>query len=563
MILPGRSVSPGVVAGRARVLDPRGWLVSARAIEKSGPPATEVERLLAARARASVQLEQVEHELAHQGRKDEAAIFAAHRAMMCDPLLLEQIEERIAGGASAEAAVAGAIGELHRKFDASELPSLRDKSPDLIDIGRRLVRCLDPRIESRAPKGEAVVLVTTSLTPSDLISFGQEGRLAALVESCGDRSHAAILARSMGIPVLAGIEGIAGRIRDGAQVLVDAAAGFSIVDPEPHERAQFDRSLRAADHRSGPVHLGQPVTRDGVEIRLALNISSPEEARLVPQLGAAGVGLFRTEFMYMGRMDWPSEEDCLAAFSRTAQAVGDLDLQIRLADFGADKRPAYADFPAGRNPSLGARGIRLLLQRDDILAPQVRALARLAARRPLTVLLPMLDGIDSLGRIRERMAAACKTKSDRLPFALGAMIEVPAAALAIERIAAEVETVAIGLNDLTQYVMAADREDEAVELYHDALQPAILKLVHQVVVACRGYGIPVGVCGELAGDPALTAALLAIGVRSFSVSQLDYEGAHARIVELSVLALEQQRNELLAAGSGSRVREITAAMGRS
>ena len=236
--------------------------------------------------------------------------------------------------------------------------------------------------------------------------------------------------------------------------------------------------------------------------------------------------------------------------------MGDGELHVRLADFGADKRPEYADFPMSRNPSLGVRGVRLLLERTDILGPQVRALAAFAKRRPVSVLVPMLDTVDTLQRLRSKIAQLCSVRDEALPFQLAAMIEVPAAALSIEEILSGVELAAIGLNDLTQYLMAADREDEAVQQYHDGLQPVVLRLVRSVVVAGEAAAKPISVCGELAGNPALTAALLALGIRRFSVSRPDY-GLVADLIErLTISKLDARREDLLRAATGSEVRQI-------
>jgi phosphoenolpyruvate-protein phosphotransferase len=558
MILQGRSVSPGAFEGRAHVLGARAWIEAASAVPATRRPEGEIERLRAARARACAQLERVKHQLSNHARKEDAEIFAAHLSMMGDPALLDRIESAILkDGLSAEAAVARATTALHAEFESSAMAMVQDKAADVLDIGHRLLRCLDPRVESRAVHGQPSVLIAATLTPSELVRFAHRGACAALTETCGDRSHAAILARSLGVPLLTGITRVVGRVEEGALVLIDADRGIALVDPPAEEQAEAERIRKTvARIESQPAAPRQPTTIDGVGVHLALNISGPKEAELVPRLGAVGVGLFRTEFLYMDRRSWPDEAECLAAYEETAAAVGDGDLHIRLADFGADKRPEYADFPMGRNPSLGVRGVRLLLQRDDILGPQVRALARLAERRPVTLLVPMLDSVDTLRRLRTRLEELCRKRYDTFPFQIGAMIEVPAAALSIDEILEEADLASIGLNDLTQYLMAADREDEAVQRYHDALQPAVLRLVRQVVAAGEVRDKPVSVCGELAGDPALTAALLALGVRRFSVSRPDYERVADLIERLSVSELEARREDLLRARTSSEVRRI-------
>ncbi len=562
MILHGRGLSPGFFEGRAHVLDAAAWIAAARQVTSQRGPEREMERLRAAQARACAQLEHVQAQLSHQGRKEDAEIFAAHVLMMRDPALLQRIERGIAASElSAEAAVAQATAAFHAEFEASPLPMARDKAADVLDIGHRLLRCLNPRVESQALHGEPTVLVAPMLTPSELVRFAHQGPCAALTESCGPKSHTAILARSLDIPLLTGIVSPAEKVAEGEIVLIDAGNGLAVVGPGDEE-LDLAAGIRGAlaSARSEQPRPRQPVTRDGVAIRLALNISDPSQAGLVPRFGASGVGLFRTEFLYIDRKSWPSEEESYAAYEQVAEGIGDGEFHIRLADFGADKCPDYADFPMGRNPSLGVRGVRLLLQRDDILGPQVRAISRLAQRRPLVLLVPMLDSLDTLRRLTRKIEELCGVHREAFPFQLGAMIEVPAAALAVAEILEDVDLVSIGLNDLTQYLLAADREDDSVQHYHDALQPAVLRLISQVVATAAEQGKPVSVCGELAGDPVLTAVLLTLGVRRFSVSRADY----VRVVELmervSIADLEEYRDQVLRARTGGEVRQLLSAL---
>ena len=230
-----------------------------------------------------------------------------------------------------------------------------------------------------------------------------------------------------------------------------------------------------------------------------------------------------------------------------------------MADFGAEKCPPYAEIPVNKNPSLGIRGVRLLLERDDILRPQVRAIARIAEQRPVTVLVPMIDTLDTLQQIRGKLVAACDLPSGQpLPFRLATMIEVPAAALMIDELIDHVDAVSVGLNDLTQYLLAADRDDELCERYHDALQPAVLRLLRRVVVAADAAGKPVTLCGELAGDASLTGVLLALGVRRFSVSRSHVPLVATTLRQADVAMLAPFADELLAQRRGQDVRAVIA-----
>jgi phosphotransferase system enzyme I (PtsI) len=556
MILRGKCVSAGIAEGRIHVVDVGSWLAQALARESISQPDAEIARFEAARSRAARELSRVRALVAQRGRAHDADIFAAQATMLSDPKLIGRIEEEIRQNLqAAEAAVARAAIEFHNALKASDAPSVRDKAADVMDVGQRLVYCLDETAAAESPKAD--VIVATSVVPSQLVRYAHHGVVAIVTETCGAKSHTAILARGLGIPMITGIEGAAGRIRDGAPVVIDAGAGVLIVDPGSAEEDAVS-AIRAA--RGAPLQTGlkavPKATRDGVPVSILLNISDPIEAENAAAAGLAGVGLFRTEFLYMDRTSWPSENESFDAYER----VGELN--IRLADFGAEKSPAYADIPVNRNPSLGVRGVRLLLSRPDILEPQVRALARLARSRPVTVLLPMIDTLDTLLRIQNELDRICGVaEGTARPFRLGTMIEVPSAALLIDEVIDRVDSVAVGLNDLTQYLLAADRDDEFVESYHDALQPVVLRLVHRVVETAVKRGKPVTMCGELAGDPLLIPLMLALGVRRISVSRSHVNRLAAAVGGLSMAEVAPLGRAVLACSTGTEVRQVLKAHG--
>ncbi len=543
MILNGKGLSQGVGRGLTQVIDTRAMIAAALAVPAANPPNVEIERLRAAIARATVELDRVQRHLSGRVNAAEAAIFASHTALLRDPQFSGRIERVIqAGYLSAEAGVAEVVTELHASFMAQPVALLHDKAADVLDIGRRVVHCLRSSLrENEVIADGGRVIVAASLTPSQLVRFARQGIVGVVVDSCGPKSHTAILARSLGIPLVAGVHDPCVQIADNVEAIVDASGNRVFVDLTAAERDQAptvespDVATEEDDFRPEPA-----VTPDGVTVRLMLNISDPSEAWQVQTLGTDGVGLFRTEFYYMTCAGWPTEEESYEVYREVGEAVGDAELHIRLVDFGADKCPPYSEIPINRNPSLGLRGIRLLLQRDDILQPQVRALARLGRERPLTVLVPMLDSLDTLNETTDRLCriVGCAERS-LLPFRLGAMIEVPAAALMIRDLLPHVDSISVGLNDLTQYLLAADRDDEYVERYHDAMQPAVLRLLADVVTAARDAGKPVTICGELAGDPRLTGLLLSLGLRRLSVSQSSYKAVLHAIRHISVRGVRE------------------------
>lgn len=560
MILKGKMISPGVVRGITHVIDARVILGTALNVPAGGPPQQEIERLHAAIGRACVELDRVQRQLAGRVQSSDVAIFESHAGLLRDSKFISRIEGEIhEQGRSAEGAVATVARGLHSAFRADPTPLVQDKAADILDIGRRLVRCL-----STAPQGdfevqESAVIVALSLTPSELVRFAHQGVAAVITETCGMKSHTAILARGLAIPLLTGIQDPYEVISDQTEIIVDASNGHAILAPDDDDRAAY-AALWAEQAQGTAIAPREPaVTLDDVRIQVLLNISDSLEAEAVPDIGADGVGLFRTEFLYMDRQWWPTSDDSYQIYRRVANSIGDTELNIRLVDFGAEKCPPYSDIPINRNPSLGLRGIRLLMQREDILKPQVQAVARLAKERPLTLLLPMLDTMDTLTAITEKLCrlVGCQSRQE-LPFKLGTMIEVPAAAYMVDEIINGVDSVSVGLNDLTQYMLAADRDDESVEIYHDALQPAVLRLVKKIVEAAQCQQKPVTICGELAGDPRLTGVLLGMGIRRLSVSRSSYAGAVSLVRALNMQSLTCMADEVLKLTTAAAVRRYIA-----
>jgi phosphoenolpyruvate-protein phosphotransferase len=563
MILTGKSISPGLARGVTHVIDARGILESAQKILSEGSQSAEIERLHAAIGRACVELDRVQRQLAGRVAANDVSIFESHAGLLRDPKFVSRIEQQIrVSGLSAEAAVARVASELHAAFLANPVPLVQDKAADILDIGRRLIRCLSASLPSEVEFEKGTVIVAAALTPSQLVRYVHHGIVAVVTETCGPRSHTAILARGLGIPLVTGITSVGELVPHRDEIIVDGNTGRVIVNLSPEEHAAFNQLFfdQTADLLEKEEFPPDPaVTADGVRVRVLFNISDAVEADAVTALGADGVGLFRTEFAYMDRAWWPTEDEIYASYQEVARRLGEKELNIRLVDFGAEKCPPYADIPLNRNPSLGLRGIRLLLQREDILQPQVRAIARLARERAVTLLIPMLDTLDTLDATIDRLcrSTGCATR-EQFPFRLGAMIEVPAAAFQVDEILPHVDSISVGLNDLTQYLLAADRDDEFVERYHDAMQPSVLRLLGRIIAATDAHGKPLTICGELAGDPKLTGLLLALGIRRLSVARSSYRAVVNAVRRLSLQSLEGISAEVLKLGTAAAVRKYVA-----
>ncbi len=564
MILHGKTISPGIVRGVTHIVDAPTLLATALGTPSSGSPQKELERLSAAVGRASAQLDQMRRHLTGRISSSEAAIFAAHGSLLRDPKFLSQMEVEIRQhGQSAEAAVSRVVKSLYATFRTSNITLAQDKATDILDIGRRLIQCLTDASVGDDELGANAVVVAPSLTPSELVKYAHQGVIGFVTETCGPKSHTAILARGFALPLIALSDATCEKIANLKEIVLDGPHGVIVVDPSDEEMAivtEIIESIPAVEAPAEPASL-QTVTQDGVAIRLLINISDPTEADAVTQFGAAGIGLFRTEFLYMDRLWWPSEEETYQIYRDVANRVGDAELNIRLVDFGAEKCPPYADFPINRNPSLGLRGIRLLLQRDDILRPQVRILAKLAKERPVTILLPMVDSVDTLEKTLEQLCRICGCRSrELLPFKVVTMIEVPSAAVMIDDIITRVDGISIGLNDLTQYMLAADRDDEYVGPYHDALQPAVLRTIANLAKTAAAHHKPATICGELAGDPSLTGLLLGLGIRQLSVSRTNYVQVVRAIQQLRMDRSVELADQVLKLSTGTAVRQFWAEM---
>lgn len=559
MILSGKTIAPGIARGVAHVIDARALIAAAQHITPDGTPQKEAERLHSAIGHACVELDRLQRQLTGRVQASDVSIFASHAGLLRDSKFVSLIEKEIyENGQSAEAAVSRVVNDLHTEFLAHKVALLEDKASDILDIGRRLLHCLSSTQGTEFEIGEAAVIVAASLTPSELVRFSHQGVVAVVTETCGPKSHTAILARGLAIPLLTGINSVCETVADHTDVIVDATGGRLIVAPTAAQQAAFQTLLdkQAAKVAEEESHAGPTITTDGVRIKVLFNISDPVEAEVIEQWDADGVGLFRTEFLYMDRTWWPSADENYAIYRQVSDLLGDRELNVRLVDFGAEKSPPYADIPLNRNPSLGLRGIRLLLQREDILRPQVIAIAKLARERPLTLLLPMLDTLDTLELAVEKLCRFSGSASRaELPFKLGTMIEVPAAAFLIDELVERVDSIAIGLNDLTQYLLAADRDDEFVERYHDPMQPVVLRLMRRILEAAEARNRPVTICGELAGDPKLTGLLLALGVRGLSVSRSNYLSVASMVRQLSLRSLDGVADEVVKLTTGAEVRK--------
>ncbi len=523
-------------------------------------PDRERERLGRGIAGARKAIERDRDTVAARAGKAEAAIFDAHLVLLDDEAMLEPAYDAIDAGATAEGAwhdAAAIVAERYRRLDE---PLLQERAADVLDVGRRVVSALT--VSSESADGTTGIVVAGELTPGDAATLDPALVIGIATAHGTATAHAAILARALGLPAVVGLGDAVLQIADGTTVLIDGEAGTVLVDPP--EQVQRDAAQRRerADRRraSARERAHEPgATRDGTRIEVFANLGAAAEAAKAVELGAEGVGLLRTEFLFLDRAELPDEDEQAETLREIAVALDGRPLVVRTLDAGADKPLPALPMPPEANPFLGVRGIRLGLERPEVLATQLRAILRVAAEgHSLKVMLPM---VATLGEIEAARAMLEQARSDvgiDAPLEFGIMVEVPAAALTAARLAEHVDFFSLGTNDLTQYTMAAERGDERLAPLLTGPQPAVLHLVKQTVRAAIARGLWVGVCGELAGDPAAAILFAGLGVTELSMAPALVPEVKAALRGVDLEQAQAAAEQALGADSADAARAFAA-----
>ncbi len=468
--------------------------------------------------------------LAEQAKKtlggENARVFEIHQMMLDDPDYLDAVHAIIADErACAEYAVSEAARRFSAMFAKMENEYMRARAADVLDISRRVLQNLAGAAEPELPAGGPVILVSDDFAPSETARFDR-AVVKGLVASGGAvNSHAAIFARTAGIPAVIGC-GALDALCGGEAAILDGDAGALYVSPTPEETARYTALLQHAAAEAGAreAYRGRPTaTVDGRSVKLFANIGSVADADAALANDAEGVGLFRSEFLYLAQNDYPDEETQFAAYRAVAEKMAGRRVVIRTLDIGADKDAPYFNLPPAANPALGLRAVRLCLQRPALFKTQLRAILRASAHGDVAALLPMVTTVDEVRRARALLEEAKRELAgEAILFAqgipLGVMIETPAAAVISGLLAQEADFFSIGTNDLAQYTLAADRMDETVAAWYDERHPAVLCLVEKTVKNAHAHGIPAAICGELAADETLAGYFIELGVDELSVA---------------------------------------------
>ncbi|PZR74941.1 MAG: phosphoenolpyruvate--protein phosphotransferase [Chthoniobacterales bacterium] len=522
----GVGVSPGIARGKIHVVRDDGDDVARHRIEPS-EIANEIGRFETALIQTRSQILEMQERIAQSIGAKDAGIFDAHLLVVEDRTLIDEVLRKLQADLfNVEfifQEVATHYADTLSKIDD---PYLRERALDIQDVTRRVVR----NLQGKAPKDflaltERHILLAHNITPSDTATMNREFVMGLATDLGSRTSHTAIMSRSLGIPAVVGLHDVTEKLETGREVLLDGYSGLLILDPTPetlwHYGELEHKKVLVAEQLTG-LRETKSITRDGRHIVLSANIELPDDVPAAPKNGAEGIGLYRTEFLYLNRATLPSEEEQYETYRKVAEQVAPHPLIIRTFDLGGDKVAGALDASDEMNPFMGHRAIRFCLEHLDIFKAQLRGIMRASAVGNVKIMFPMISGLEELQRALA-VLEECKTELQQEGHAfdqgteVGAMIEIPSAAMCASRLAREIDFFSIGTNDLIQYAIAVDRVNERVAHLYEPTHPAVLRLLKMVADAAREHEIWVGVCGEMAGDLALIPLLLGLGMDELSV----------------------------------------------
>ncbi|MCW2246042.1 phosphocarrier protein FPr [Azospirillum fermentarium] len=554
-VIAGISAAPGIAAGPV-------WFFQRERLEvtEDAPDAAaERRRLDQALAGAAADLRNLYEEYWKKAGAAKAAIFKAHLDLLDDPDLVTEARSHIDAGRSAgwawRAVYEDRAGALARMKD----PLLAGRAADLRDVGRRVLRLLADTVEQAAAlPDQPVIVLAEDLSPSDTAKLDPALVLGLCTAGGGATSHTAIIARSLDIPSVVAAGPALFDLTNGQEGIIDGGAGVLVLGPSDRDRTRAgemrDRIRVMRDRENHDRYL-PAITRDGRRVEVAANISEAAEALRAVEAGGEGVGLMRTEFLFLQRDEPPGEEEQTAAYSQMVQALNGLPIILRTLDIGGDKSVPYLSMPAEENPFLGVRGIRLCFEREDLFRTQLRAMLRASGLGPVRIMYPMIASLDELLRAKA-ITEEVRQELGVPPVETGIMIEVPSAVMMADRLAREVNFFSIGTNDLTQYVLAMDRLHPVLAPQADGLHPAVLRMIARTCEAAKDAGIWVGACGGIAGDPAGSVLLSGLGVAELSVAIPSVPSVKARLRGISLARAEDVARRALDCAGAAEVRAL-------
>ena len=538
--LHGLAAAPGLAYGPVKRLAPTKEISIFHT--QNNDPLTEQVRMDTAVREARADINSLRDKVANNANINDAHIFDAHLSFLNDPALIKQVSNAIGQGRNAEAAWSDAIHFFVLQLESLKDPILKARALDVADVGHRVLNHLMHQAsEIKFDPSKQVVLVADDLSPSGTASIDKESVLAFCTASGSATSHAAILAKALGIPAIVGLEKQIEKLLEGEMILVNGSTGLVVIDPSKEEIADFEKQkkqdlqIAKADRSSASL---PAVSRDNRTVLVVANIGNLSDAKAALLSGADGIGLLRTEFLYLNQANLPDEEYQVGVYREIAGIMGDLPIVVRTLDIGGDKSVPYLGIKNEANPFLGWRAIRMINERPDILLSQFRGLLRGFAKSKLNIMLPMVSSIDELEKALEIFSTAkgqlgaekCKVEDD---VKFGIMVEIPATAILANHFAKKVDFFSIGTNDLTQYTLAVDRTNQRVAHISSPFHPAVLNLIQMTITAAHNAGRWVGLCGEMAGDPLAIPLLLGMGLDEFSMVPASIPSAKRLIRDLN------------------------------
>ena len=525
--LTGIGASEGVAIGKVLLFTEEEMIIPEVKDENSTIEA-ELTKLEDGLKKSKTQLIAIREKVKEKMGEDKAAIFDGHIMLLEDEDLIMEVEDKIKGeGLPAAKALHDGINEYCEMISKLDDPYLRERAADLQDIGKRwLKNLLGIRIKDLSDLEPDTVVVTYDLTPSDTAQLDLENCVGFLTEVGGKTAHSAIMARSLELPAVVGIKGVLNEVKEGETVIMDGEEGELFLDPSPELIAEYvakKEKLAAEKEELKKLISEEAVTTDGRKVDIWGNIGSPNDVDAVIASGATGIGLYRTEFLFMNSDHFPTEEEQYEAYKVVVQKMQGKPVTIRTMDIGGDKELPYLDLPKEMNPFLGYRAIRISLENKDMFKTQLKAILRASHYGQIKIMYPMISSVNEIRKANE-ILEECKNELDEIGqlfdrnIKVGIMVETPSTAIIAYKFAKEVDFFSIGTNDLTQYFLAVDRGNEMVSALYNSFNPAVLEAIQKVIDAAHNAGISVSMCGEFAGDKKATKLLLGMGLDSFSMS---------------------------------------------
>ncbi len=565
-VLKGIPAASGIAMGPIFILDKQDFIVSPRAIMEKEVP-LEIARFEEALIKTREEIMGVQEKIAKELGSAHAQIFDAHLLVLEDRTLIEEVIKHIKiDKLSVEYTFNQVLKKYIKIFAKMQDDYLRERTSDISDVGRRVLKNLigETKLHEIENLTENLVIAAHDISPSDTASMFNKNIIAFVTDIGGRTSHTAIMAKSLGIPAVVGLKDVTMKVGNQDEVIVDGRMGLVIVNPTESTKEIYHKEqerIRAFKNRFLDIKDLESRTKDGREIKIMANIELPEEVMAISDHGAAGIGLYRTEFFYMNRIDLPSEEEQFEAYKLVVQKMDSKSVVVRSLDLGGDKFISALEIPRDMHPSLGWRAIRFCLARPDIFKTQLRAILRASAYGKLKLMYPLISGCSELAQANA-ILEEIKTnlREHQIPFdeqlQVGVMIEVPSAALTADAIAKKADFFSIGTNDLVQYALAVDRTNEQTAYLYEPGHPAILRLIKETIDAAHRNNIPVSVCGEMASEPAMALLLVGFGVDELSMPFLNILQIKKLVRSINYEEAQKVAEKAMTLSTGKEVEEF-------